>query len=77
MSEPLLCPTCSRPLESLKAPNIMYKSELNIYYCVVCREETDFYWGDEGAVIETYKHYMLTGTGELKDLPPDSPRVLG
>jgi hypothetical protein len=48
-------------------------AELVIYRCPECVEEVPF-WGD---LIETPKHFMLTASGELKDLPPNAPRAIG
>jgi hypothetical protein len=73
MDEMVFCPQCSRPLKRVEAPPFMLHAELVIYRCQECVEETEF-WGD---VIETPKHWMLTASGELKDLPPDAPRAIG
>jgi len=51
----------------------MLHAELVIYYCPECVEEVPF-WED---VIEMPKHYLLTASGELRELPPDAPRVIG
>jgi len=51
----------------------MRHAGLVIYRCPECVEEVPF-WDD---VIETPKHYMLTASGELQDLPPDAPRAVG
>jgi hypothetical protein len=55
------------------APAFMQHAELVIYRCLECIEEVPF-WGE---VIETPKHFMLTASGVLKDLPPEAPRVIG
>ncbi len=67
------CPKCSRILTPVNAPSFMQHAELLIYYCPKCVEVVPF-WGD---TIETPKHFMLTASGELKDLPPEAPRVVG
>ena len=72
MGEPR-CPQCSQPLIPVNAPPFMQHAELVIYRCPECIEEVPF-WGD---IIETPKHYMLTASSELKDLPPEAPRAIG
>jgi hypothetical protein len=66
------CPRCSRPLIPVDAPSFMQHAELVIFRCPECLEEIPF-WGD---VIETPRHYFLTATCELKDLPPEAPREI-
>jgi hypothetical protein len=51
----------------------MLHAELVIFRCPECVEEVPF-WGD---VIETPRHWMLTSSGEVRELPPDAPRMLG
>jgi hypothetical protein len=67
------CPKCSRCLIAVNAPSCMRHAELVIYRCPECVEEVPF-WGD---VIETPKHYLITASGELRDLPADAPRAIG
>jgi hypothetical protein len=73
MSE-LLCPQCSRPLILVSAPSFLLHAELTIYRCEECAEEVPFW--EEGSFIETKKHWMLTESGQLQDLPPDAPREI-
>jgi hypothetical protein len=73
MSDPL-CPQCSRPLLRMEAPPFMLHAELVIYRCQECTEKVPFWDGDE--TIETAKHWQVTETGEVQELPPGAPREI-
>ncbi len=64
-----LCPWCSRPL--IRNDNA-YKqhTKLAIFHCPKCVEEVHLL----GDVIVTPKEWLLTWSGELRDLPGGVPR---
>jgi DNA-directed RNA polymerase subunit RPC12/RpoP len=64
------CPQCSLPLQRVGAPAIFLQSDLVIYRCSRCIEMVPF-WGE---TIESQKHFVLTASGELRDLPEGAPR---